>query len=703
MLEYALDSFVAIRSIALLLCALTLSACSHTLVKSDKTLNTRALNDVARDTQKVRGLEATKEIDAYALNKKQVREYFEGSYPDDAPWLDTDTKVQHKLGLLPGDVHLRDLYRRTYTTNAAALYNRERGDCTLPENEDCVRGRMLLFSELYPTYLRVPFSIAGALIDTDLLDGLIVSHEYMHALQDQTLSLKNFLPGSLYANDEDQALARKSVIESEANLVSYAYFFGIDLEHNIERTLLIEYLLSTKFLTQGLAAIANRRSPSFYTSRLTSQYFDGLRFLERTANHHQSVHAIEAALLQTPPESTEQLLWPEKLFGKDYDAPRRFEPFTLSGWQSLSSNTFGEMQWRAFFETFEKAPLALKIAKGWDGDRYDVFEKDERVLLTWRMVFDGPRDAKEFYDAYKGVLKKKYPQRLSKRKGRLSDDGFELFRTLPSNENAQGVPTLKSELVAMHLSNDKVVIAEGLEPERWQHDIKAIMAAMVFEETRQERSIEFEKPTHDERDLTRSFFIEHRDFEIGGAYSLDAEQRFTPFARFGLRPNIELSLPLGMSLKSNNAFGQTRVGAAWARIARPGEKTMNLAHLWRPNDKSAWGIDAQLTGALKTRDLVDISALEGVRLQSSVSLYALLGGALLVHAGLAHEIEREKGRALSNVFSIGSAGLRGFSQTPLLQVRMYEFFHLHFNARARFDETLSFIDAQTSAGFLLQF
>src|SRR5690606_34936248 len=103
----------------------------------------------------------------------------------------------------------------------------------------------------------------------------------------------------------------------------------------------------------GLALLANRKSPSFYTRVLTAQYFDGMRFLQATANAGGGYHAVNVAYERALPESTEQILHPEKLFGRGYDPPRRFAPLdddALPGWTWLTSNTFGELRLRTLLE-----------------------------------------------------------------------------------------------------------------------------------------------------------------------------------------------------------------------------------------------------------------------------------------------------------------------------------------------------------------
>jgi hypothetical protein len=122
------------------------------------------------------------------------------------------------------------------------------------------------------------------------------------------------------------------------------------------------------------------------------------------------------ALFERPPDSTEQVLHPEKLVGAERDEPsplsRDNEYYARvlgEPWKLVRANTLGELGTRVFFETFlpaEKKPEAAKVAAGWDGDRYFVYEGPGGSLaLMWFTIWDSAQDADEFAAALKTLAR----------------------------------------------------------------------------------------------------------------------------------------------------------------------------------------------------------------------------------------------------------------------------------------------------------
>src|SRR5690606_9847788 len=106
--------------------------------------NGPAMRRLQRETAKARGLPFRYDVEARVLDDDEVQAYFEERFSGSPAYFEAQTKVAHKLGVLPGHVHLADLYKRSYSRNAAALYESD-GD-----------GRMLLFADAFPLLVRWP-------------------------------------------------------------------------------------------------------------------------------------------------------------------------------------------------------------------------------------------------------------------------------------------------------------------------------------------------------------------------------------------------------------------------------------------------------------------------------------------------------------------------------------------------------------------
>jgi hypothetical protein len=701
----------SLSCVLLALAPLLASGCAHyKLIDDEGEPNRAALARMERKVEDVRGLAFRHPVAADALDDEEVRAYFEARFSGPSPWLDRQTKVAHKLGILPGHIHLRDLYKTSYSTNAAALYER------------AGEGRMLLFPEAFPSLLRVPLGVINFVTATDWLNELVVSHELMHALQDQHFELEKVLPGRLYATNEDQALARKSVVESEANLVSYAYVFRMDLDSWAQRNLLSEYLLATSGMSLGLALLANRRSPSFYTRILTLQYFHGMRFLSQTANAGGDFSAVTRAYGGGLPESTEQLLWPEKFAPAAYDPPLQLvslEDDSLEGWARIDENTFGELSLRTLLDLFNPRGDAVEAARGWGGDRYDVFERDDRVLLAWRLLFDSDDDATEFERAYKNALKGKYPGRASRRVPGLDDDGWQLWRMKEArNDKGQlirpGVPTSKSELVALRREGTRVVLLEGLDPATWRRDADAVWsrAEAVTPERppssplAQGEAVTAPRPQREDRGLERSLFLGHHEMEARmgiGARRVPAgwhDLRETHI-RWGIRPHVEVSVPLALRLGGRRGplFHSVSLG-----VPGPygGGGTLAL-QVTGAAFAGSWG--ALVLQARTQMDPPGLSRTPWLSIGGAVSAalqpfagVRLSGGALVEQSGTLPTSAPFRG------LTLGSVARRGMLEVPLVELQILDGLHAYLASRVTLDPASGVVvEERHSGGLLLYF
>ena len=95
-----------------------------------------------------------------------------------------------------------------------------------------------------------------------------------------------------------------------------------------------------------------------------------------------------------PPQSTEQVLHPEKFFSRE--KPRVVAPAidTPRGGRLLSEGVLGEMLLRTLVEDAGEA-----AADGWGGDGWRLWDVGGRTALAWRSEWDSVRDAEEFHAA----------------------------------------------------------------------------------------------------------------------------------------------------------------------------------------------------------------------------------------------------------------------------------------------------------------
>jgi len=231
-----------------------------------------------------------------------------------------------------------------------------------------------------------------------LLGKVTAAHEYTHALQDQYFDLSSL---SLDVEDNsDLSLAMFTLVEGDASLAESIYIWQI-LDDS-ERGALFQEV--EQWENEKLEA-----APQFVQENLFFPYTAGLEFV--TALYSQGGWETVNQAYSDPPQSTEQILHPEKYLERD--EPQDITMPDLKSvldteWSQLDSDVLGELNVRISLETFVYTAEATIAAEGWDGDRY-VYLKNTggKKLLTWRSVWDSTSDAEEFFNAYTALIEKK--------------------------------------------------------------------------------------------------------------------------------------------------------------------------------------------------------------------------------------------------------------------------------------------------------
>jgi hypothetical protein len=306
--------------------------------------------------------------------RRFVEQELNRKYP--AARTEAERKAMVAWGVIPADFDLRGSLLDLLQEQAAAYY-------------DPVRKVMVLADWVTPE-----------------MQQFALSHELVHALQDREIPLEQFLappPGH-----GDQLLARQALIEGEAVAISLELLLqpqGMDLAR-------IPDLSTFKQLVSALSAgPVFARVPRFIQHLLLFPYVQGLTFVHQF-RLKESWPGF-SRLYRDPPRSTTQILHPEKFFGHREDPL----PITLpdlqaifaQGWRLISEDELGEWGLSELLATFMDEASGLRLATGWRGDRYQVWEDARgQLALIYRVRWQAEGPAEAFAQAYAGLQEKKH-------------------------------------------------------------------------------------------------------------------------------------------------------------------------------------------------------------------------------------------------------------------------------------------------------
>ena len=222
--------------------------------------------------------------------------------------------------------------------------------------------------------------VTGAATGTRVLQEVTLAHELTHALEDQRFGLS---PEE--GSNDDRALARLALIEGSASLVMERYL----LRHFSAEEALAGVL--------GSAFSSGPDLPPFLRAQLLFPYTGGMTFvqeLRRRAGGRWTL--VDLADRTRPPDSTEQVLHPEKYLRVEEPLPVSLGMNLGAGWRRSASGVWGE--WATGQLVGEEA------AAGWGGDRYELWHGPAGDVLTMRWRWDTRRDAREFAAAAREKL-----------------------------------------------------------------------------------------------------------------------------------------------------------------------------------------------------------------------------------------------------------------------------------------------------------
>ena len=268
----------------------------------------------------------------------------------------------------------------------------------LPDTMDLRRFLLELLTEqivgYYDPATKVLYVVDGA---PDDLTGITITHELVHALQDQYVNLDSI---QKMTGNSDRQLAAQAVLEGQATYEQMEIMLG---GRNLGGRLPGGWDSIRETIREAQSSMPIFASaPMAIQESLLFPYLSGAEFIRRFEEKRAGRSVLEAM-----PLSTEQILSEVAYFGTPADAPSDVElPPTTDVVHEESLGAFGTRL--LLFQHLKDNTTAISAAQGWDGDRYRVLRAADGGGIVWVSVWDTPTDKAEFVDALGQAIGKRY-------------------------------------------------------------------------------------------------------------------------------------------------------------------------------------------------------------------------------------------------------------------------------------------------------
>lgn len=335
------------RGTPLVLGILAVSACRGEPPRSDAGDLARLVDSLRPAVERAAGLTFREPVKAAMRTRSQVRDYLLQQVEENLPpsKLGGIEDTYRLLGLLPDSLRLQDYLVDLLTEQVAGFYDYQTS--TLYGVEGYDRTKLTL----------------------------IVAHELVHALQHQYLPLDSIMRAT---GDDDRQLAAQSILEGQATLASARVFLPGQQE------------IPPGAWEQARDAIAAAQSamprfaeaPLVLREQLLFPYLSGADFMVWWG---ASRFADTVPYGPRMPASTEQILQPEHYVDRDEPVTVRFvEPDS-----ARYENTLGDLDLRIFTAHLAGGDrIATRLAQGWGGDRFRLYETPGGPALVAVIVWD---------------------------------------------------------------------------------------------------------------------------------------------------------------------------------------------------------------------------------------------------------------------------------------------------------------------------
>lgn len=217
---------------------------------------------------------------------------------------------------------------------------------------------------------------------------LVVTHELVHALQDQYVNLDSI---QKLTNDNDRQSAAQAVFEGEAVYEQLQAMLG---PGNIAVGLPAGWDRVRQTIRNNESAMPVYASaPMVIQETLIFPYLSGAEFVKTFREREPG-----RVPFNDLPASTAQILHPSEFFGAKRVAPTPVSFAPVAGVTPTYENNLGEFETRLFlYQQLNNVDDAARAASGWNGDRYMTFDTPRGRAIAWASVWLSAAQSADFY------------------------------------------------------------------------------------------------------------------------------------------------------------------------------------------------------------------------------------------------------------------------------------------------------------------
>ncbi len=334
-------------------------------------------DELVREVATLRGLPAKTAVARGVLSREQIVEKLRARIAKEytPEEVRRESGVLKRLGLLPEDMNYEKTLFDLLADQVAGFYD--------PPT------RTLFIADWLPIQMQRP----------------ALAHEIQHALQDQYFDLQKY--SAPLKEEGDAQLARSAVVEGDGTAVM------LELPPPGSRpdaarapSVIAKLGKQMMYLTMG-ATPAFQKAPAAMRETLVFPYAAGLEFV--VTHRGDAGWGRVNELFRDPPDSTEQILHPEKYSSRERPVRIVAAPLTTlqaSGRKEVRRDVMGELLFKVWFSGMMPQSQAEAAAAGWGGDRLVAYEgpADSKPIVISLSAWDSDSEADEAEAASRRVL-----------------------------------------------------------------------------------------------------------------------------------------------------------------------------------------------------------------------------------------------------------------------------------------------------------